>query len=68
MLPDEEPACLPTDSEEEGMGGQPIMVLDEIDSGVGSRLGAPIAQMLRRMAGPGGTAEQILCVSHLPQV
>ena len=49
------------------------MILDELDSGVGSRLGQPVAAMLRRMAaplsGPGqGTATQILCVSHIPQV
>ena len=29
----------------------PIIVLDEIDSGVGSRLGQPIGRILRRMAG-----------------
>ena len=46
-----------------------IMVLDEIDSGIGSRLGAPIGRILRRMAGPAGLrVGQILCVSHLPQV
>lgn len=33
-----------------GMGAA-ITVLDEIDSGIGSRLGAPIGVMLRRMAG-----------------
>ena len=51
------------------------MILDELDSGVGSRLGQPVAAMLRRMtaapAGSGaghGTATQILCVSHIPQV
>lgn len=49
------------------------MILDELDSGVGSRLGQPVAAMLRRMtaapSGAGhGTATQILCVSHIPQV
>lgn len=45
-----------------------IMILDEIDSGVGSRLGQPIGRILRRMAGASGEqAGQILCVSHLPQ-
>ena len=54
--------------------GAPIMILDELDSGVGSRLGQPVAAMLRRMAAPAssaagspGTATQILCVSHIPQ-
>lgn len=49
-----------------------IMILDELDSGVGGRLGAPVGRMLRRMVLPqaGGRAatSQILCVSHLPQV
>ncbi|KAK9819715.1 hypothetical protein WJX72_001582 [[Myrmecia] bisecta] len=56
---------------EEGGGsglGSPIMVLDELDSGVGSRLGQAVGQMLRRMTAPGAAASQILCVSHLPQV
>lgn len=62
--------------------GSPIVVLDEIDSGVGSRLGQPIGRILRRMAGggaahvaqaqqaqqEGGALAQVLCVSHLPQV
>lgn len=51
-----------------GVGSQ-IMILDEIDSGVGARLGQPIGRILRRMAGASGErASQILCVSHLPQV
>lgn len=50
-----------------GVGSQ-IMILDEIDSGVGARLGQPIGRILRRMAGASGErASQILCVSHLPQ-
>lgn len=51
------------------MLGAPILVLDELDSGVGGRLGQPVAAMLRRMSAPqSGAACQILCVSHLPQV
>jgi DNA repair ATPase RecN len=46
-------------------GGAQIMVLDELDSGVGGRLGGPVARLLRRMSL--GAASQILCVSHLPQ-
>jgi hypothetical protein len=42
----------------------PIMVLDEIDAGVGPRLGSSIGRMLHGMASGG----QTLCVSHLPQV
>ena len=52
--------------------GAPIMVLDELDSGVGGRLGGAVGALLRRMtlsSGNGkGAAAQVLCVSHLPQV
>ena len=65
----------PGSSAGSGSVGAPVMILDELDSGVGSRLGQPVAAMLRRMtvppSGPGaghGTAAQILCVSHIPQV
>jgi DNA repair ATPase RecN len=52
-----------------GSSSSQIMVLDEIDSGIGSRLGQPIGRILRRMAGPAGLrVGQILCVSHVPQV
>jgi DNA repair ATPase RecN len=50
-------------------GAGQILVLDEVDSGIGSRLGQPIGRILRRMAGTaGGKAGQLLVVSHLPQV
>jgi len=65
----------PGSSAGSGPVGAPIMILDELDSGVGSRLGQPVAAMLRRMTAPPsapgashGTATQILCVSHIPQV
>lgn len=49
----------------------PLMILDELDSGVGARLGRAVGQTLRRMtrslSQPTQTS-QILCVSHLPQV
>ncbi|BDA41836.1 DNA repair protein RecN [Coccomyxa sp. Obi] len=53
-----------------GMDGASVMILDELDSGVGSRLGGPVGQMLRRMSASNSTsaAAQIICVSHLPQV
>lgn len=53
-----------------GAEGASVMILDELDSGVGSRLGGPIGQMLRRMSDSSATAaaSQIICVSHLPQV
>ncbi|KXZ53683.1 hypothetical protein GPECTOR_6g600 [Gonium pectorale] len=55
-----------------GSGGGanvPIMILDELDSGIGSRLGSAVGSILARMAAPGsGAVSQILCVTHLPQV
>ncbi len=53
-----------------GSSSSPIMILDEIDSGVGSRLGQPVGRILRSMVDPASATatSQILCVSHLPQV
>jgi len=47
----------------------PILVLDEIDSGVGARLGQQVGRLLQRMCNQeGGCVTQVLCVTHLPQV
>jgi hypothetical protein len=43
--------------------GTPVVILDEIDAGVGARLGHRMARMLHAMARGG----QILAVSHVPQ-
>lgn len=54
-----------------GDGSPAVMILDEIDSGIGARLGQSIGRILRRLAAPaggGGVGSQVLCVSHLPQV
>ena len=53
-----------------GEGGPPpVLVLDELDAGVGSRLGAPIGRLLQRLvAGGSPTASQVLVVTHTPQV
>ena len=45
-------------------GGLPVMVFDEVDSGVGGRVAELIGRHLRRLAG----SCQVLCVTHLPQV
>ena len=45
-------------------GGLPVMVFDEIDSGVGGRVAELVGRNLRRLAG----SRQVLCVTHLPQV
>ena len=45
-------------------GGLPVMVFDEIDSGVGGRVAELVGRHLRRLA----DGCQVLCVTHLPQV
>ncbi|GIL53523.1 hypothetical protein Vafri_9112 [Volvox africanus] len=52
-----------------GAGGVPIMILDELDSGIGARLGSAVGCILARMVLPThGSNSQIICVTHLPQV
>ena len=41
-----------------------LVVLDEVDEGVGGRAGAVVGEALRRLA----ARHQVLCVTHLPQV
>ncbi len=41
-----------------------LVVLDEVDEGVGGRAGAVVGEALRRLA----ERHQVLCVTHLPQV
>jgi len=46
-------------------GGQvPTLIFDEIDSGVGARLGEVIAQKLKALS----KKRQVICVTHLPQI
>ncbi len=42
----------------------PTLVFDEIDSGVGGRLGPKVGEHLRALAG----THQVLCVTHLPAI
>ena len=42
----------------------PTLVFDEIDTGVGGRLGAAIGRKLAELA----QHHQVICVTHLPQV
>lgn len=42
----------------------PILVLDEIDSGIGGVTAQQVGQLLRRL----GKDRQIICITHLPQV
>ena len=46
--------------------GPPVSLFDEADSGVGGAAGAAVGAALRRLAREGG--QQVLCVTHLPQV
>ena len=48
-----------------GAAAEPrLVVLDEVDEGVGGRAGAVVGEALRRLA----ERHQVLCVTHLPQV
>lgn len=47
-----------------GKSGTPLVVFDEVDSGVGGRLGAAIGGKLARLA----AARSVVAVTHTPQV
>jgi DNA repair protein RecN (Recombination protein N) len=42
----------------------PTLIFDEIDQGIGGRVGAIVGSKLRRLA----RAHQVLCITHLPQL
>lgn len=53
----------------------PTLIFDEIDQGIGGRVGAIVGQKLWRLTGAapgrngdGVTAHQVLCITHLPQL
>jgi len=49
----------------------PTLVFDEIDQGIGGRVGATVGEKLWGLAtgtGPGDLHHQVLCVTHLPQL
>jgi DNA repair protein RecN (Recombination protein N) len=49
----------------------PTLIFDEIDQGIGGRVGATVGEKLWGLAsgvGPGGLSHQVLCVTHLPQL
>jgi DNA repair protein RecN (Recombination protein N) len=49
----------------------PTLIFDEIDQGIGGRVGATVGEKLWNLAmgtGPGGLRHQVLCVTHLPQL
>ena len=45
-------------------GQVPTLIFDEVDVGIGGGVAEIVGQLLRRL----GTARQVLCVTHLPQV
>jgi DNA repair protein RecN (Recombination protein N) len=45
-------------------GGQPLLVFDEIDAGVGGQTARAVGEHLRSLA----SGRQVLCITHLPQV
>ncbi len=45
-------------------GATPGLVFDEVDAGIGGRAAASVGQKLRAL----GSAFQVLCITHLPQV
>jgi DNA repair protein RecN (Recombination protein N) len=47
-----------------GVDGVPTLVFDEIDTGVGGRLGSALGKTLAELSGH----HQIICVTHLPQM
>ena len=42
----------------------PVLIFDEVDTGVGSTVGRLLGEKLARLAG----AKQLFCVTHMPQV
>ncbi len=49
----------------------PTLIFDEIDQGIGGRVGATVGEKLWRLSvsgGPGQVRHQVLCVTHLPQL
>lgn len=42
----------------------PILIFDEVDQGIGGRIGAVVGEKLWSLSG----AHQVLCVTHLPQL
>ena len=42
----------------------PILIFDEVDQGIGGRIGALVGEKLWSLSG----GHQVLCVTHLPQL
>ncbi|MGC9398702.1 MAG: DNA repair protein RecN [Anaerolineae bacterium] len=46
----------------------PTLIFDEIDQGIGGRIGAVVGAKLWRLTVNDGRRRQVLCVTHLPQL
>ncbi len=46
----------------------PTLIFDEIDSGIGGRVGEVIGKKLWGLTAPGHLSHQVICVTHLPQL
>jgi len=53
----------PDDDRSPGAGA-PVMIFDEVDAGLGGRVAEVVGRRLRDL----GSAFQVLCITHLPQV
>jgi DNA repair protein RecN (Recombination protein N) len=42
----------------------PVLVFDEVDSGIGGRVAEIVGRMLKQL----GKRHQVMCITHLPQV
>ena len=62
-------ASPPSPSSSSSFLGMPVLILDELDSSIGARLGSAVGRILRKMCtAPRPASGQIICVTHLPQV
>ncbi len=46
----------------------PTLIFDEIDQGIGGRVGSVVGRKLCRLSRSDGGAHQVFCVTHLPQL
>jgi DNA repair protein RecN (Recombination protein N) len=42
----------------------PVLIFDEVDSGIGGRVAEIVGRMLEQL----GSRHQVMCITHLPQV
>ncbi len=46
----------------------PTLIFDELDQGIGGRVGAVVGRKLRAISHVGPQVRQVICVTHLPQI